>query len=535
MKKTTLSIWVFITLLLAVYGQAYSYGLDWSPSSYNYGNVGIGEWVDAEFTLKNNTYHTLSNMKVSIQSSPEFQIISPSLSEITLGPKKSVKVTIRFKPSSIGRKVATIEVEKIVPLGTISCMYSRCRQDFKYYKASLNLYGRGVRTQIIEVTPTSHDFGTLKPQETATQAFTVKSLGSVPLVLSSIYVSSGTADFSIVSNTCQFNKAMAAGTTCTFTVQFKPADLGAKSGTVKITSNAPTKSVSLYGMGSMQQQNSISVTPTTHNYGNVIIGNEASKSFTITNTGYEPVTLRTLTLSNITDFSIRNFAQECPKTVLEKNETCTFTIHFNPTQVGTISATLDIVANLGGTQPTTTKISLTGTGVVPATNVQVDPPSFNFGDTTINTSTLKTFVVTNYNPISSVTIQQVNIAGGAEFSVVKNQCSTLGPKDSCSIIVGFQPTSVGNKTATLKIHIQSNNQQSVINVSLSGQGVNPTPPPPQGDAVSRAKVLCSSVGGVWTESTSKCLIPASPEITCVGLGGRWMDTYCMFPLNPITY
>jgi hypothetical protein len=63
------------------------------------------------------------------------------------------------------------------------------------------------------------------------------------------------------STTCPLGGALAAGTTCTITAQFKPAVLGAQSATLEINANAKDQMLSLTGTGVPAVNPQLSIAP----------------------------------------------------------------------------------------------------------------------------------------------------------------------------------------------------------------------------------------------------------------------------------
>ncbi len=66
-----------------------------------------------------------------------------------------------------------------------------------------------------------------------------------------------------------------------------------------------------------------------------------------------------------------------------------------------------------------------------------------------------------------------------EFSIVDQNCSsrTLSPYRTCTVDIRFQPTSLGTRSAELRL--SSNDPGSPLVVQLSGQGVSPDATPPE--------------------------------------------------------
>ncbi|OAD18620.1 protein containing DUF1566, partial [Candidatus Thiomargarita nelsonii] len=106
----------------------------------------------------------------------------------------------------------------------------------------------------------------------------------------------------------------------------------------------------------------ISVNPSSHNFGSLIVGNSSSpQTFTISNVGDVDLEITSVTLTggNVSDFSLQN--DSCSAETIIPSETCTVEGVFSPQSLGLKQATLSIVSN----DPDTPQfdVSLTGTGV----------------------------------------------------------------------------------------------------------------------------------------------------------------------------
>ena len=159
---------------------------------------------------------------------------------------------------------------------------------------------------------------------------------------------------------------IAATGTCIINVEFKPTATGYTSGSLSVADTDVTspQTVSLQGTGT-----GIKFTPATVNFGTVNDGSQVSSTVTITNVGTTPVGFIGAEISgvNSTDFSANyGDAPPCNNTTaspLQPGATCTLTVYFLPTKVGTESATYKVFDNSPGSPQT---LSLTGKGQVAA-------------------------------------------------------------------------------------------------------------------------------------------------------------------------
>ena len=90
----------------------------------------------------------------------------------------------------------------------------------------------------------------------------------------------------------------------------------------------------------------ISVSPTSYNFGNVVVGSSSgAQTFTVTNTGTANLIIGTITLTGTdpTQFSKQN--DNCSGHTIAPSGTCTVQAVFSPTSAGGKSANLSIPSN----------------------------------------------------------------------------------------------------------------------------------------------------------------------------------------------
>jgi hypothetical protein len=148
---------------------------------------------------------------------------------------------------------------------------------------------------------------------------------------------------------------IAAAQTASFNVTFIPTAAGAVTGTLSLVSNAsnsPT-SISLSATGLTVL---LSITPTTINFGNVLVGSTGSESVSIQNTGTVGVQITQIQVTG-TGFNLSGVT--LPIT-LAAGQTTSFTVTFTPTTVGNVSGTLTVTSNATNS-PTSVPVDGTGT------------------------------------------------------------------------------------------------------------------------------------------------------------------------------
>jgi hypothetical protein len=162
--------------------------------------------------------------------------------------------------------------------------------------------------------------------------------------------------------------------------------------------------------------------PLSWNAGTILVGYEATRTFTVTNSGQNPLAVQTITLAADAGFSIVSSPDSCsaPSTLAIAGS-CTIVVRFAPNgegpQLGTLSVVYDapaahspLVASLAGDG----HIFSTGTSTIVTGTV---PPTLGIS-TSATTSSLGTFVPgVTADYIASVALGVTSSGGGASLTV----------------------------------------------------------------------------------------------------------------------
>jgi hypothetical protein len=217
----------------------------------------------------------------------------------------------------------------------------------------------------------------------------------------------------------------------------------------------------------------LTIAPTSWNFGSQVAGTTGSlKAFTVKNTGTVQSTSAisfSTTGTNASEYEIAG-GGTCSNgvTTLGPGVTCTINARFHPaaSASGNRTAKLVVSAATGGNA----SASLTGT----ATNAHlvISPPSRNYGSVAVNGGYgLYVFTVTNDGTLTSGPLSDSLSGGGAsQFDFfLGDPCAgdVLVPTDTCDIYIGFDPTSGGNKSATLNVTASPG---GTVHASVTGTG-----------------------------------------------------------------
>jgi hypothetical protein len=323
----------------------------------------------------------------------------------------------------------------------------------------------------LTVTPSSANLGTVAVGSTAgPTVFTVQNVGNE--TSGGVTPSLGGAhatDFTIGATTCA--GPLAGGATCTVSVSFTPLAAGARVATLTVAAS-PGGSVSATVSGTGSAIASLVITPPAFNFGSQLVNvSTTTASFTVQNTGNAPAATLGTTVSgtNPGDFII--VGNTCSGVTLSPGQGCTLGVQFRPTASGARSASLDVSANGG----VSTAASLSGTGIAPA-QLSISPTSYVFLSEEVGSfGETRTFFITNSGQQSTgIVAISVTGANAQDFLIPMNMCLQviLQPGQSCPVTIGFQPSAVGARTATL---VATASPGGSASAALSGVGTSTTP------------------------------------------------------------
>jgi len=221
------------------------------------------------------------------------------------------------------------------------------------------------------VAPTALTFpDTLVTSTSATQTVSVINNGFVPVVINSIGTSGANAGQFALTTTCPLTiTGLASGGSCTISVSFVPATLGAKSASVDITLASPGVSISIpvNGMG-LAPVATVSTASLAFN-NQIVNTNSVAQTVTLSNTGNSTLSINSISLNGVAP---GQFGQTttCGSTLAASNS-CTVSVTFDPTTSGAKSATLDVNVVAPAVSQS---VTLSGTGTAPTLAPNIASP-----------------------------------------------------------------------------------------------------------------------------------------------------------------
>ena len=383
--------------------------------------------------------------------------------------------------------------------------------------------------QDVTLSPASLSWASVQVGQTSgIKSVTVTNTQSISLTISSISIPAG-SDFIVSSTTCPVSPStVAAGASCTISVQFRPLAQGARTNSLKIVDDAPSQSqtVPLSGTGT---KGTILFSPTSLSISNVPVGTtSAPQSATLTNTLNSDITLSNIKIGS------GLFAQtnDCPvsPSVLAAGASCTFAITYRPTVAGSSSSTLT-VTDTSGTVTASTQLYLFGS----TPSVTLTPTSKDFGSVQVgSTSANQTFTLSNNNS-QAITISSIS-TGLSDYPNTSNcptSPSTLASGSSCTIQVSFSPTATGVRADQLTVSHDAPGSPTTSSLTGTGTAVQ------SGNLVFSPTSLSWGSVAVGQSSGSKSVTltnssGAALTIASIAVGSDFNISSKTCPLSPST-
>jgi len=436
-----------------------------SPSAVTFPKAPVGQQVTQSATLTNTSEGAVSITQLQA-SSPEFTT-SGLTYPVNLGPGQSTMFKIAYRGTSAGTVSATLTALTAHGGGS--------------GKIKLNAASGTISSQL-SLSTSALKYGNVLINGSSTQAVTLKNSGQTDLNISQLTVNG--SGFSVSGLAAP--ATIPAGQSVSMQATFAPTTAGAATGSVTITSDAstPTVSVALSGTG-MSASYTMSLTPSGISFGNVNVGAIASQSVQLSNTGNSSVTLSQVSAAGA-GVSVSGISGSV---TLNPSQSVPLTVTYKPAAAGAIAGSVTVTNNDG----INAVAAVTGTGV--QAGLSVTPASAAFGNVVTGVANSQTIQLTNTGN-ATLTVSQATVAGSG-FSIGSLSVPlNIAPSQSASFNVQYAPTTAGAVTGSLSI--VSNASSSPATVALSGTGVAATTTL----AVSPASLSFGSVNDGTTASQS---------------------------------
>jgi len=307
----------------------------------------------------------------------------------------------------------------------------------------------------IQLSATSHDFGSVLVDSYSEWSFLIGNLGSANLTVSS--VRSDNPAFEVVSP--EFPQSISPEGRLEVKVRFSPREASSYTGTLTIESNDPDEGkleVELIGKGVAPE---IALSDTTYNFGKVHVDSSSSWILKVFNRGTADLMVEQISSDN------SDFSPSPTSFTVQPGGSKDVEVKFMPSATGPESATLTIVSN--DRDRPVLKVSLMGTGIAP--KISISAKSHDFGSVPVGSSASWDLTVSNLgNAILSVSSVS---SSSSEFTLLPVSFD-VQPGGSRDVTVTFKPSSRGPKAAVLTI-LSDDPDEPELTVNLEGVGLAP--------------------------------------------------------------
>lgn len=211
-------------------------------------------------------------------------------------------------------------------------------------------------------------------------------------------------------------------------------------------------------------------------YGNVTVNYNNDKTFLLQNTGSSDLIISNINIDGTNSDQFEILSPTSTNFNIAAKASVEIKVRFKPTFSGSKSAQLEILNNSDNASPAYL-VSLNGTGteVLTKTLATSSEDSWDYGNVTVDDSTDKTFLLQNSGS-SALNISNVNISGtdSDQFEILSPTSTNfnIAAKSSAEVKVRFSPTSLGAKSAQLKIANNSDNASPTKTIFLWGTGTD---------------------------------------------------------------
>src|SRR5271163_6950 len=201
----------------------------------------------------------------------------------------------------------------------------------------------------------------------------------------------------------------------------------------------------------------IEISPSSVGFGNVVMGQSATKTVTLTNTGTEALNVSGISVAG-TGFTASG--PHLPIS-LTAGQSTSISAVFKPTTGNADTGTITITSNAAGS-PSLVALSGTGTtGTTAAAALTVTPTSITFGSVAVGSEETQTIHVENTGN-ESATISKMTISGTGVSVSGMTAPATLAAGQTANLTITYKPAAAGTLTASLAITSNATDSSVVV-------------------------------------------------------------------------
>ena len=424
-----------------------------TPTALSFGQTSVGATAAGQAVVVTNTGTaplvvssiaiTSSNPPVGVQTLVTDFVLATgtdTCSGQTVAVRGTCSFSVVFAPSGTGTRNSTLTIYGNVTGG----------------QSTMALTGAAALGAGVTLTPTSLTFPlTTLGSRSGVQNVVLANTGGTTVTVGPAVVTG--ADFVVSANTC--GSSLASQTSCTISMVFAPATTGTRTGTLTVTDEVGTQTVTMAGTAQTPATDALSATALS--FQTTPVGQKSAvQQLVLTNAGDLPLTL-VATSGASADFAVTN---SCGNS-LGGHSACAIGVQFVPHAVGASTATLT-VADMFRTQT----VTLTGTGIAPAGVSLLPAGTMAFGVVGVGQSSAAGGLTLTNNGGLPLVISSVTVTGDFALAVGSGCGASLPVGQACTLQVLFLPTAAGARTGS--ITVASNAPSSPQAVALAGTGVD---------------------------------------------------------------
>ena len=393
--------------------------------SGSFGTVGVGKTAQANMTLRNTGQVTTPAAPTIVSANPDFTI-SPGTPpcNAALAGGASCGFVVTFSPSASASAESSL-ITASAPQST---------------SGTYTVSGTGATPTLAISPPASWPgFGTVEVGSTATATFTVTNTGPVATDTAPA-VQSSNPDFAVSAGSPPCNAPLLVNATCDFVVTFAPKSTVTNDASTLTASVTPGTAGTYTVSGSGAVPTLVVTALSSTAFGFVTVGQSASLSFQVQNTGSVTSSGLTVSTSN-NDFTP---STTCDATVLGPGATCDFDVVFKPSSSASPESSVITATPAVGNAGTITVTGQGGVGVLSAIAAWIAPA------TAQGSANQTTYTIANNGHGSTGPLTVTPPAASSAFNLQADTCNgtTLAAGQKCAITVNFSPTTTNSTPAT---------------------------------------------------------------------------------------
>lgn len=304
-------------------------------------------------------------------------------------------------------------------------------------------------------------------------AFGAQTVGLASNVQSVVVSNPGTTALDLLSITaggdygfegCATPLSLVAGASCELSIRFLPTAVGARAGSLTITSNASGSphTIALTGEGTPAPVPGIVVAPTSADFGAIAAGASIVTHLALTNTGGAALAITGIS----TTAAVFSHASTCPASLAPK-AACQISVTYAPASAGSHTGELHVVSNA---VPSPLVVPLSGSALPVSTPLlHLSSTSVVFGPQFVNVASSPKTVTLANGGLAPLQISGITSTGDFGYGGC-GYPATLLPGQSCTFSIIFKPLSVGVLSGA--IEIASNAPGGPHTITLSGKGAS---------------------------------------------------------------